>query len=573
MVKVITKYFLLSLLAIISWSRGYIHAQNLENIGKGEAISVSGGVNASGIFYQASGIEDRRNPFNYFLSGNLNFNLYGWSIPLSFSYSDQNSQFQQPFNQYGLSPNYKWLTLHAGYRSMTFSNYTVNGHLFLGGGFDAIPNDRLKISAFYGRLQKAVEEDTTNFNNTPMYKRMGGGVKVTLGDQTNFVDLIIFKAKDDPTSLSQMPTSTMIAPEENLVLGFNFGTKLFDKLILTGEVASSALTRDLNTENVSVDNFYNSLKFAFQSKVSSSYYQAYKGALQYAFGNMALGVAYERVEPGYRTLGSYYFNNNLESVAITHSMALMNKKIRVNSRVGVQRNNLDKKQLNSMNRLSGAVNVNYQASPKLMINASYTNFQTVINFRSQFDDINRVSPYENLDTLNFRQVSQNATTNINYTLGDNKEKRQNINLNLAYQQTADEQATLEQPTGSQFYNLNTAYSVSFSELDLTINVAGNANFITTSQSESKIFGPSLSTRKSFLEKTLAATLSVSYNNAYTDNKLTGKVINLRASGNYTLKEKHQFNLNLTRIDRISPQNSAQPKFNEFTVQIGYNFNF
>ena len=147
----------------------------------------------------------RRDPFNCFVSGNLNISIYGWSVPLSFSYSNQKATFRQPFNQYGLSPTYRWITMHAGYRSMVFSNYTVNGHLFLGAGADLTPRKNLRLSGFYGRLQAAVKEDTLREHNLPAYERKGGGVKLTLGDQSRFVDLIVFTASDDPGSLALPP--------------------------------------------------------------------------------------------------------------------------------------------------------------------------------------------------------------------------------------------------------------------------------------------------------------------------------------------------------------------------------
>ncbi|MEQ8338575.1 MAG: hypothetical protein RIA62_14560 [Cyclobacteriaceae bacterium] len=42
-----------------------------------------------------------------------------------------NTSFQQPFNQYGMSPTYKNVTAHIGFRSMNFSRYSLAGHLFL----------------------------------------------------------------------------------------------------------------------------------------------------------------------------------------------------------------------------------------------------------------------------------------------------------------------------------------------------------------------------------------------------------------------------------------------------------
>jgi hypothetical protein len=549
------------------------NAQNLENIGKGNALTINGGINANQVLYFATGVEDRRDPYNYFLSGNLTFGLYGWTVPLTFSYSNQNSSFQQPFNQYGLSPTYKWLTIHAGYRSLTYSKYTLNGHLFLGGGVEASPWKKVKVTAMYGRFQKAVEEDTLDTGNVPAYQRMGGGIKVSIGDSKNFVDLIAFKAQDDENSLLNTPVSSEISPQENLVLGANFGTVIAQRIVLKGEYANSAITEDTRAENVTSGKVYDNLNFAFRPKVSSSYYQAYNGSLQYKLKFTAIGISYERVDPGYQTLGSYFFNNNLENIAFTNSLILLNKKARVNWRMGMQRNNLDNQELSSMKRLSGAVNINFMATPKLVYNASYTNFSTVVNFRSQFDLINQVSPYENLDTLNYRQVAQNANLSMNYIINDSKEKRQNLTFNVAYQVTNDEQAQTEQPTGAEFYNINSSYMLNLGPDGWTFNIAANANLNQSVANNSAIFGPSISARKSFLEKKLSTTITFSINNAYTNNQLTNRVANLRSALNYTLLEKHQFTLNLTGVNRFSPQNEEQRKFSEFTAQMGYSYNF
>jgi hypothetical protein len=569
----LSKLFLLLVVLMAVFTGTSSVAQNLENIGKGKAIGLSGGINANTVFYGASGIDGRRDPFNYFLSGNLNISLYDWSVPLTFSYSNQQTSFHQPFNQYGLSPTYKWVTLHAGYRSMTFSNYTMNGHLFLGGGFDITPNEMLKVSAFYGRLQKAVKEDTIDTGNVPAYQRMGGGVKVTVGDQKNFVDMIMFKANDEQHSLENPPLKSDVDPEENLVLGFNFGALLLEKLALKGEFASSAISKDTRSEEALAGNMYDKIHFAFRPRASSSYYKALKGTLQYSFTNVGVGLAYERIDPGYRTLGAYYFNNNLESFAATTSAILFQKKARVNGQVGLQRNNLDRDELNTMNRISGAVNINYQVSPRLTYNLGYSNFQTVINFRSQFDYINQVNPYANMDTLNYRQIAQNANGSVNYVINESKERRQNISVNVAYQKTSDEQASVEQPTGANFYNLNSNYTIALGEKNLTLNVAANANVTKSMQADNTIFGPSASVRKTFFDKKLSTNATVSYNNSYLNGVKSSSVTNIRMGANYTWKEKHQFDLSLTQINRVSPQSSVQKKFNELTIQLGYNYNF
>lgn len=547
-------------------------AQSLDQIGKGDAFSMSGGINANQVFYQANGVEDRRDPYNYFLSGNLNFNIYGWSVPFSFSYSNQNSTFQQPFNQYGLSPTYKWVTAHIGYRSMTFSKYTLSGHLFLGGGVDLAPGDKLKVSAMYGRLQKPVELDTTRSNNTPAYKRMGGGLKVTYGGQDHSVDLVVFRASDDENSLETDPASAEVFPEENVVVSVGFQTKILKNLTLKGEAASSAITTDSRSENTIAGNIYDKLP-GFDPKTSSAYYKAMNGALQYGFANSTIGVAYERVDPGYRTLGAYYFNNNLENIALTHTSKWMNKRLNLNVRAGLQRNNLDNKELSSMNRLSGAASVNFQINPRLMTNLNYSNFSTIVNFRTPEELLNQVTSYDNLDTLNYRQIAQNSSLGVNYILGESKERRQNLNFNFAYQQTDDEQGGETQDTGTRFYNVNSAYSMNLQPQGLTLSISGNMNLSKSANSDNLIFGPGFSARKTLLQGQMSLMASLAYNNARVVGLSANSVTNLRAGVTYALLEKHQFSLNMTAVDRFSPTNEHQARYREFVAELGYNYNF
>lgn len=568
--NLITKHeFFLPLLLLLTTAVG---AQNLENIGKGKPFGLSGGINANNVFYHAAGMQNRRDPFNYFVSGNLNISLYDWSVPLSFSYSNQQSTFQQPFNQYGLSPTYKWVTLHAGYRSMSFSNYTMNGHLFLGGGFDINPKPKLKISAFYGRLRKAVEEDTLQVRNLPSYCRMGGGIKVSIGDDKKHTDVIVFKAKDALTSLSEAPVKSETNPEENLVLSLSSGITLMSRLTWKGEVASSAITTDTRAEIVQAGNIFGGLGVAFTPRVSSSYYQAYKTSIQYSFTNAGVGFAYERIDPGYRTLGAYYFNNNLETFALTNTAILLQKKVRINGQIGVQRNNLDDKELNSMNRLTGSLNVNYMPTPRLTTNVSYSDFKTVINIKSQFDYLNRVSPYERLDTLNYKQIARNINGSINYVLNESKERRQNVSFNFSHQQTADQQGGVRQNTGARFFNINSAYTLALTEHNLSFSLVGNANITESPNVKNRIYGPTTSLRKTFFKKKLSTSASCSYNRSNLNQQLAGRVTNVRLTGSYRLFEKHNFDFNVTQVNRYSPGKEIQ-KVNETTVQFGYSYNF
>jgi hypothetical protein len=562
------------LLGIVCISITPLVAQNLETIGKEKPLSVNGGVSLSQVFYAANGIDSRRDPYTYYASGSVNFSLYGWSVPLSFSVSNQNTSFQQPFNQYSLHPTYKWFTGHVGYISMSYSPYTVNGHIFLGGGVDVAPEGNWKLSALYGRFLKAVEPDTVNENSaTAAFKRVGYGVKASYGKDGSFVDLILFHAKDDLNSISFVPDSLDILPEENLVVSVSAGKTLFDNFLLKAEIASSALSRDTRAEEGGNSHVLAKTGFLYTPRISSSYYKAFKTSLDYQQEGYTIGVAYERVDPEYRTLGAYYFNNDLESITVNGNASILESKMNVAVSAGTQRDNLGKNKVSTMRRMVGSVNVNYLPTEKLNLSASYSSFQTYTNIRSQFVDINQLTPYDNLDTLNYTQLSQSATAMALYSFGRSKERKQSVNLNLSVQSAADKQGDVTQNSGSQFYNVNASYALNIVPKSLTLSVAFNGNVNESPGITSKTLGPTASVGKSFFERKLRATLSSSYNTTYMNSRRVSTILNGRVNGSYTIQKKHNLNLSLAVVNRDSKTETSATSFTEFTGTLGYSYAF
>ncbi|WP_133259551.1 hypothetical protein [Pseudochryseolinea flava] len=544
----------------------------MESIGKEKPLTVTGGISLNQIFYTANGIDSRRDPYTYFASGNVNFSLYGWSVPFSFSYSNQNTSFQQPFNQYSVHPTYKWVTGHLGYNSMSFSPYTVNGHIFLGGGVDLAPEGKWKFSALYGRFMRAVEYDTIS-NATPSFKRMGYGFKTSYNDGNNFVDLILFRAKDDQHSIDPIPDSLSILPEENLVVSIGAGKTFFTNFVLKAELASSALTRDLRADETNTGHILGNTGFLYKPRLSSSYYKAFKTSLDYQQQGYTIGVGYERIDPQYRTLGAYYFNNDLENITVNGSASILRGKMNVAVSAGTQRDNLDKSKISTMRRMVASLNINYTPTEKLNLSASYSSFQTYTNIRSQFVDINQLTPYDNLDTLNFTQISQSVSTTAMYMLGSSKEKRQTLNVNLSLQAAADEQGDEEQNSGSKFYMSNVSYSLNLTPQNLTLAISINGNINESVGFSTKTFGPTASVSKMFFSKTLRTTFSTSLNNSYTNNKHTNKIVNLRLSGGYSIQKKHNLNASMVMVNRDSKTETNTKSFTEFTGTLGYSYSF
>lgn len=569
----VTKSLLLSAAYLIVNSM-IANAQNLEMIGKEKPFSVTGGVSLNQIVYGVRGIESRRDPYTYYASGNVNFSLYGWSCPLSFSVSDQNTSFQQPFNQYSLHPTYKWATAHAGYISATYSPYTVSGHMFLGGAIDLAPEGKFKFSALYGRFLKAVEPDSTQENPPqPAFERMGYGFKAGYGDGNDFVNIITFHAQDDINSIQYVPENEDILPQENLVMSIAAGKSFLKHFLVKAELAASALSRDTRAEEADQEHLLAKAKFLYTPRTSSAYYKALKTSLNYQQDGYTLGVAYERIDPQYRTLGAYYFNNDLENITGNGAVAILQGKMNIAVSAGRQRDNLDGSKVSTMHRTVGSVNVGFAPTQKINLGLSYSNFQTFTNIRSQFANVNQLTPYDNLDTLNFTQISQNATLTAMYMFGKNENRRQSLNCNLTFQDAADKQGDVKQNSGVQFYNLNTAYALSLVPTNTTVSVSFNTTLNKSTSVNSKTLGPTLAVSQSFFDKKLRTTLSSSYNSTYTNSERISTVVNGRINGSVSMQKKHNLNLSLVVVNRSNNSEGAAQEFTEFTGTLGYSYSF
>ena len=455
---------------------------------------------------------------------------------------------------------------------MSFSPYTVSGHLFRGAGIDLTPTAKLKISALYGRFLKAVEPDSLNTAVMPSFKRTGFGLKASYGDGKDFVEAVVFHARDAQHSISYVPEALNILPQENLVMSIGGGKSIFKRVLLRAEYATSALSSDIRAEEASSDKMISRIP-VFTPRVSSSYYHAIKSSLTYQADFYSVGLGYERIDPQYRTLGAYYFNNDLENITINAATSLFQGKVSISGNVGTQHDNLGNTKISTMRRAVGSATVTYAPSQRFNLTTSYSNFQTYTNIRSQFVDINQLTPYDNLDTLKFTQISQNATVMALYTLQSDKKRRQSINLNLTVQDAADKQANVNQNSGVRFYNANTAYSISLVPQNTTISASVNVSINDGAGMNTRTLGPTLAVNRSFLDKKLRATASVSKNESYNNGIHINSVLNGRLMGSVTIKKKHNLNLSMVVVNRSNKVEGGAKSFTELTGTLGYSYSF
>lgn len=496
-----------------------VQAQDLSDIGKGRPFSYTGNISNRFVFYNASGIQDRRDPFGYVLNGGINLSFYKLTLPFTFTFSNQGTSFGQPFNQFGVSPTYKWITLHLGYRNVTHSSLTLAGHQMLGAGVDLNPG-KLRAGFMYGRLRRAVQftppPDSLSLDTLlqtqeipiledPVYQRAGWSAKVGYGDNNGFVDVILFKASDDAGSITNDSLKQNFRPAANAVIGVNARKTFFNKLSLYFEGAISAMTRDTELLNDETSDSITQRKL-FQPFLpmnhSTYYYRAVKAGVSYSHTLFNLMADYQRIDADYQSMGAYFFNNDIESINLTPSFYLLKNKVIVTSGVSYQHDNLNQKKQFTTHRTIPRLNVSINPSFRYGIDLGYQDMMT-----KQTSGV-----LELTDSIRMAMNNPGFTVGGRYNIMDSL--RNHTFLLMLNQFKLKDKNPITQP---------------FSEYTATI-VNFNYNFFLVKSSFGTTASITANTLDTFSGKVKSTGVSLGVNKGFKDNKVT---MNMSWSANFS----------------------------------------
>jgi hypothetical protein len=569
-------------------SSPFLSAQNLEKIGGKEMVKVSGGLAFNTITYFSSGVAfPSREPFTWYASGNVNVSILDVSLPFSYTYSNQGGKFTQPFNRTSLNPTYKWIKSTIGLTSMNFSPYTLTGHLFLGAGVDMTPG-KWKISVMAGRLNKAVGYSALDDNlNQISFGRFGYGLKVGYENKGFGGTIIVFKAKDNSASIPFIPLNSTIKPQDNFVMSIGGKAALFKNLFLETEYALSALTQNLNdpvaSEKASNLSFLNPL---VNANTTTDFFQAYKASLKYQMKWMNIGINYEHIDPGYKTLGGYFFNNDLNNYTVAPSFTLLNKKLNIGANTGFQRNNLAGDKAATTSRWVGSINASFVPNQKLVFSGTYSNFSTFTKNRPATDPFYFVAA----DTMNFYQLTQSASAMTSYNFGKSENKNV-LQLMYNYQQSTSLSGNILDAgafgTGIEtgvsgipmnIHCANLAYNKQMKSISASFTFATNVNRTISVNSVNTFIGPTLNFQKSLFQKKSTFAIGSTYNRQYSNDALTSNVFNHRISFTYAPKfekenvGKMNLSLNANWMQKLA-LSSMTPDIQEMNIFINLNYSF
>ncbi|MDA3953766.1 MAG: hypothetical protein PF485_08970 [Bacteroidales bacterium] len=554
-------------------------SQDLENIQGKKAVSISGGLSLNANFYDASGIEQRRSPFSYSIMGSPTLSIYGITFPFTIYYSDEQSSFSQPFNQYGVSPYYKWAKFHFGYRNVNFSPYTLAGHSFLGVGVELNPGI-FRFGAVYGRFKQAIAEDSTLMLDSvlyrrpiPSYKRMGYSFKVGVGNNKNYLDLIYFKGIDDTTSIPYKPIEYDISPGENAVLGLSSKVTLFKALTWKTDVAVSLYTIDIAAQGFDEgENAQSDLvKFFLKPNFSTQILTAGETGLLFKQKFYSLNAKYKRVDPDYKSMGIYYIQGDVEQYTFGSTIMLFKNKWITTGSIGFQHDNIYDKKAMRTGRTIGSCNMSINPSQKFGLNLQYSNYGISQKSSGLIENLS--------DSITIHQISQNIS--VMPRLSFINQKSTNVfSLHFGYQELKNKNVLNNMSSDMTSIITSLSYSYMSIESSLSISPSIFYNYTEIENGKLKNIGVSMNVSKPFFKNRMQDGLSISYNKNYFDNQSNGYTLNINGNLQMSISKnlKHNIMLNLSWLHNhvskdINTELAETKSFSEIMTTLSYNYNF
>ena len=541
------------------------YSQDLEQIGEDKPIKFSGSLNIGTWFYGSKGIQNRRSPVSWYLSGSPTISIYNLTLPFSFTISEQQRYFSQPFNQFGVSPYYKWITLHGGYRSMYFSDYTLAGEVFLGGGVELNPG-KFRFAALYGRFRRAIEEETDTSLNIPnlpaSYRRMGYGMKLGVGSSTNFIDFIFFKATDDSSSLSQRPINTPIAPMDNLVTGIRSNFLIANRISFGFDFSASALTTDTKTVEsfqlpVELERFKNILII----NQSTVLHTAGHASLQYTGDNFGLLFKIKRIDPGYQSLGIYYIQSDLIDYTVSPDIRLFKGKLYMKSSFGLRKDNLNDKKMAETQRTIGSMALNFNPSTKFGVSLNYANYGT-----SQASGLIQLN-----DSIRMSVVNTTFGGNARFT-NMNERFVSSFVLMANYSEMNDQNQYTQAFTESNSIVGNFTYNFSLVKTGTSFNASYNYTRFNNNFNGVSTHGPVAGISNRFFDNKLTTSFNINYQKRSVEGTDDGGIFQSSLRFSYKIKKKHTINIE-GYYTKNNSNNVSSFTYNEQRLSLRYGYVF
>lgn len=542
-----------------------------QDAGSKPAFSVSGQAQLWLRWNRITGLAPRVQPFSGQAQAALVVNMLGIQGPFSAAFSEGNLSYQLPaYAFYGFSPRYKWAQLHLGDRSLSFSPYSLDGHNFKGLGLELRPG-KFYVGAMLGRLQRASAADAGAIQNLePRYRRMGKGLKLGFDDGHNQLAVIVFHARDDDASGPATDTSSLLRPQENLVLELQGKKQLGQRLALAFDLAHSAHTRDLSAP-LAPDSglgLQGRILGLWAPRQSTGYGQAWRLALNFnpSFARFSLGI--ERLGAGYLSLGRLAFLNDTENIQLGVNAPLLKQALNLAASAGVQRNGLKAQGAASGVRAIGSLNLSARLSARSAASLSLSNINYTLRQRVS------TVPFLVVDSIVIVQSNWSAQLTASHLLG--QAKTSTVALAASLQGASSLSDTgIESPGQHTFYSAVASYAWRPSERPWEASAACVATLADVGLSSTRLISTSAQVQRKLDAAQLSLHAALAYTRVYTRPGQAAPIAEARLGAQWAPADKHRFEaqLGFVRNGTASLPGQSTGAFSDLNAQVGYVFQF
>lgn len=456
--------------------------EKINDIKNADPFAISGTVGAGmGISYNSN--NPASTPFSSNIYASLNLSFFSFQLPFSFYLNNNTTSFdypQLPSFHLGFMPTFKNWKFYIGNGSMHFSNYTYSGLSFLGVGVE-YQGELFRMGAFGGHLQQATRkrgfDDRSAFQqladsllglnvpeaDQPQYLRNAVGFKVGVGNERNFIDLSVLKAKDKIKSLPEEWRDS-IAPQENLAIGLSGRFAIKKWFSFTTNLGASIYTNDtrdtvaaLVGENTTVRSVTKFTDWIMPVCNNTNVRFAGDAAMNFNAGVFNASLTYRFIQPDYVSLGASNFNQNSHSLGAVFNVSMFKGRSNLSAVGYIQRDNLNRKQMYMNQVATYTLNWNNSIGDMFNMGLSYSGIK-----QDQYDGTCIVP-----DSLRIDQIAHTISASPTVTFTTNH--THSINLNFNYVQNKNSNALSINPSNVKTITIGAGYGIDLEALRMNIN--------------------------------------------------------------------------------------------------------
>jgi len=294
---------------------------------------------------------------------------------------------------------------------------------------------------------------------------------------------------------------------------------------------------------------------------SSEYYTALRSSLKYKSKTWSLKLEYKRIDPNYRSMGAYFFNNDVENVTLSPSFAFFKRKLSIGGSIGLQRDNLKGTKKATSQRTIGNVNVSINPSSKFGVDASYGNYS--IGQRDGRLSLN--------DTSKVRQTNQNFSL-MPRLLFYNPTKSHMIMLVYNLSNFTDKNEFISNSAAFVSHTAQLSYALGLVKSKWSFIFGLTYFSVSTCLTKNNSKGGTIGISKSLFDDKLSLNWNNSLMNSVQEQEKSW-ILNSNINGNYKITKHHALKLNLFFTGNYVNAGSQNPSFNEFKGDLSYVYTF